>query len=41
MAWVLRFVVREAVEFLLRRAFVAMARGAVANLLPRTAVSRL
>ncbi len=41
MTWVLRFLVREAVEFLLRKALVAIVRGAAANLLPRLAVPRL
>lgn len=41
MTWVLRFLVREAVEYLLRKAVVAIVRGAAANLLPRMAVSRI
>ncbi len=41
MNWVLRFLVREAMEVLLRKALAAVVCGAAANLLPRMAVSRI
>jgi hypothetical protein len=41
MAWMLRFVIREAMEFLLRKTLAAVIRGVAANLLPRTAIARL